>query len=148
MNRAQRRGKNKPRTPTIFEVRTAFILIDQMFDDLKTGCLEFASIDGGPEFAVFTDVDGDRQPITPSFDAWISCWEGMGRSMNFQIDQSPLRALMRALDEPEPQITVAQVEAAKAVVESQRRMYRSLDVYKVREVSNTERIKIALEVAA
>jgi len=49
MNRAQRRAK--PRTPTIFEVRTAFILIDKLFDDLRTGSLEFASIDGAPEYA-------------------------------------------------------------------------------------------------
>lgn len=145
MNRSQRRGKPKPRKPTIFEVRSAFILIDQMFDDLKTGNLEFASIDGGAEFAVFTDIDGDRQPIVPSLDAWIKCWEGMGKEMGFEVDQADLRALVTRLEGADPQVTQEQIAAARAVVDMQRQIYRCLDVYQVKDVSNTERIKIALE---
>lgn len=145
MNRAQRRGKPKPRKPSIFEVRSAFILIDKLFDDLKTGSLEFASIDGGPEFAVFTDIDGDRQPLVPSLDAWIKCWDGLAQEFCFHVHQQPLADLMHALDGPDPKVASEQVDAAIAVVEQQRRAYRKLDVYKVKEASNTVRIKIALE---
>lgn len=145
MNRSQRRAKPRPRKPTILEVRTAFILIDQMFDDLKTGSLEFASIDGGAEFAVFTDIDGDRQPIVPSLDAWIKCWKGMGKEMGFEVDQADLRALVTRLEGADPQVTQEQIAAARAVVDMQRQIYRCLDVYQVKDVSNTERIKIALE---
>lgn len=145
MNRSQRRGKPKPRKPTIFEVRSAFILIDQMFDDLKTGNLEFASIDGGAEFAVFTDIDGDHQPVVPSLDVWIRCWEGMAEGMGFEVDQADLRALVTRLEGADPQVTQEQIAAARAVVDMQRQIYRCLDVYQVKDVSNTERIKIALE---
>lgn len=145
MNRSQRRGKTKPRTPTIFEVRSAFVLIDQMFDDLKTGCLEFASIDGGAEFAVFTDIDGDRQPVVPSLDAWIKCWDSLSKEFGFDLYQKPLVDLMHALEGANPKITPEQVARASAVVHQQRQAYRKLDVYKVKDVSNTARIKIALE---
>lgn len=88
-----------------------------MFDDLKTGSLEFASIDGGAEFAVFTDIDGDRQPIVPSLDAWIKCWEGMGKEMGFEVDQADLRALVTRLEGADPQVTQEQIAAARKVEE-------------------------------
>ena len=145
MNRTDRRSK--PRKPTIFEVRSAFLLIDQMFESLRTGYLEFASIEGGPEYAVFRDKHDDRLPIVPAFDGWISCWERMGKDMHFSIDQQPLREMMQVLDTPDAYLTREQIAAASAVVENQRRMYRTLDVYKVRAASVAEQIAIQTEEA-
>ncbi|QBC44432.1 hypothetical protein [Iodobacter fluviatilis] len=145
MNRASRR--KKVLTPTIFEVRSAFLLIDQMFDDLRTGQLEFASIEGGPEYAVFRDKHDDRLPIVPALDGWINCWERLGKDMHFSIDQQPLRVLMQVLDIPDAYLTSEQIAAASAVVENQRRMYRTLDVYKVRSTAVTEQTAILLEKA-
>jgi hypothetical protein len=145
MNRAARR--KKVLTPSILEVRSAFLLIDQMFDDLRTGQLEFASIDGAPEYAVFRDKHDDRLPIVPALDGWISCWERLGKDMHFSIDQQPLRVLMQVLDSPDAYLSSQQIAAASAVVENQRRMYRTLDVYKVRAASLTEQIAIQLEEA-
>ncbi|MDW5417717.1 hypothetical protein R6242_14195 [Iodobacter sp. CM08] len=147
MNRASRR-RTKPRTPTILEVRSAFLLIDQMFDELHKGEISVVSVDGAPEYAVFRDINDDLLPVAPSLDGWIGCWERLGQDMHFSIDQAPLRRLLTVLDTPDGILSTEELAAATAVVNAQRRVYRTLDVYQIRATTNTERIKIALEAQA
>ncbi len=140
----------KTTTPTLIEVRQAFELIDQLFTDLLTGEVLVAIV-GQLEQVVFRTAEGDYLPTLPALEGWISCWARFADGFGFTLDQTPLRDLVSQLYAIEDDYERAHllekdlVYAATQVIAKQRALYRRLDVYKIRELSQQEVAAIQAE---
>lgn len=130
-------------TPTILEVRAAFNPLDRFIADLEAGEMSVGAI-AGKEEVYFEDDMLDRYPVAPVLDGWISCWERFIRVFGLALDLAPLRTVHKKL-KAGVLITQEEVTAAKTCIDTQRKIYRTLDVYKVRDAANTEQIAIELE---
>lgn len=135
--------KKKPTFPSLVDVRQAFEMIDQLMLDLATGEVLFANVEGFDQ-VVFRTTEGDYLPSLMALRGWVSCWERFKTSFGFALNQQALLVLIDLLDAIEVDynnaqpITAYQVQAATDVIDNQRAIYRRLDVYKIREVSQQE----------
>ncbi|AXK39646.1 hypothetical protein [Crenobacter cavernae] len=154
MNRTQRRSAARtkpampprrrytgPNRPTLAEVHQVFAPIDWMFDEMRQG--EVSEMSG---VAAMRDVERNWYQIGPALAGWIDCWQRLDRRFSLGLDLTPLCELGRKLDDGEL-MTMAEIDAAYAVINRCRELYRQMDVYEVKTVVRTTEIVIALEEA-
>ncbi len=77
---------------------------------------------------------------------WIDLWRNMQPRFGYHLDLAPLEKLVNQLDYGMP-TTRRAVQEAYAVINRCREIYRTLDVYAVREETKKEQQRIAEDMA-
>ncbi|WP_374537227.1 hypothetical protein [Chitinimonas taiwanensis] len=151
MNRAERREAKKSakragtgrrraliNRPMLHEIHRVFAPIDALFAELRAG--EVSAVQGE---AVFQDQDG-YHTAAPALEGWVDLWEMLKREYRLQLNLAPLHVLASMLRDG-TLLTLDQVDAAYAVINSCRDLYRGMDVYQVKSFVRTQQVKIAME---
>lgn len=154
MNRAARRALEKQRRrnrhyrpdeitvpfPTVLDEWVVFNNITRILDRIATiGELEHEK--GQP---MFMNEEGRWFPICPSLEGWIRCWERIDRECQLGLIQDNLAKLHNKLRYMSP-ITAADIAAANAVVNKQRRWFRKLDRQLLTRLAKTEQVAMFME---
>lgn len=134
----------RPTKPSLFEVREAFLPLDLLLDQLDTGLVDVAMIEGRETAYFVEQTSGDRYPAAPCLRCWIACFEMFQRRMQTEIDLWPLQKLANKLDYG-VLLTSTEVAAARATVEQQRALYRRIPLDIIRDCAMTEMISVEMD---
>jgi hypothetical protein len=120
-----------------------FDSIERMFQKLRHGEIEW----DGTHYVIM-GLHGKHYAILPALEGWIEYWAEVAKRFNVsEYDDGPLRRLAKSLEYDKP-LTEQQVEAAYAVVEQQRAMFRKFprkDIASI-AVEVTQRIRMTDEI--
>lgn len=129
MNRAQRRiqGKRAKRQhherrilPPAMDEWEQFDSIERVFEKIKHGEIEW----DGTHYIIM-GLKGDTYAVLPALEGWTEYWaEVAKRNAVTDYNDGPLRRMAKSLEYDKP-LTEAQVDAAYAVVQRQRAMFRA-----------------------
>lgn len=107
----------------------------------RTGCVD-AERSGRP---IFRDVSaGEWYALVPAIRGVVETWEIADHRHGWCLDYSPLRRIATRLDVMTP-ITIDDIAAARACVESMRQAMGALSVGEAIDIVTTTQIQIALE---
>lgn len=140
MNRAQRRAAERARPmpprrkfiPKPMDELEQFDTIERLFQKLRHGSVE---TDGRQ--VVIMSLQGEFYAVLPAMDGWLEYWQEVAARFQVEYDDKPLRKLQKSLEYDKP-LTTAEVDAAYAVVQKEREMFRS--------IPRNELSKIAIEI--
>lgn len=132
MNRAQRRqakrlatvrpNRSCVRFTTKFQLEhESFDTIERMFQQIRNGELRYDQRDGW----VIMGLSGEDLHILSALEGWMRYWKTLTSEHGIPYDDGALRRLAKSLEYEKP-LNELEVEAAYAVVEEQRRLYRTL----------------------
>lgn len=144
MKKPRRKYWPRDPRPPLFEVYAAFRPIYSLLDQLKTGYVDVAIINGR-ESAYFVDPEsGDRQPAAPCLRVWINFFERLLSRNKLSLDLWPLRKLCNKLDYG-VMLTTAEVAEAGDLVGKLRVVYRNSPIRVIADCALTEQVAIRLE---
>jgi hypothetical protein len=123
--------------PLPHEVNMVFAPIDAFLRKLATGVIECAQ-NGAP---IFDDVEGQAYEATPAVRGFVSAFNRILDHYGFEIDTTPIIRLCNKLDANMP-INEMVVAHCQGIVDRCRMAYRTMDMYQVKALVNTELIDL------
>jgi hypothetical protein len=132
MNRAQKRmaaktnrhkfNRSRAIYTTNFQLEhESFDTIERLFQQIRNGELRYDRKDGW----IIMGLSGEDLHILSAIEGWMLYWRTLTEEQSIQYDDSAMRRLAKSLEYEKP-MNMAEVEAAYAVLEQQRRIYRAL----------------------
>lgn len=99
-----------------------FRAIDTMFRKLRTTGLDYVQGEG----LLLEEPSSEMIDIESSLEGWLHYWKELAEVASIEYDDAPLRIIANSLKYHKP-ITMKEVDARQAVVNHQRKLYRTLD---------------------
>ena len=118
---AKRQHRGGRFIPKALDEWEQFDSIERMFQKIKHGEIEW----DGTNY-VFMGMKGETYALLPALEGWTEYWAEVAKRFDIaDYDDGALRRLAKSLEYDKP-LTEQQVEAAYAVVEQQRAMFRAI----------------------
>lgn len=124
--------------PKLLDEYEVFTDVERLLDKIELGEIEF--VDNNP---VMQYKDGEWYEIIPAMNGWISAWKMFDQKFKLNHDVSPLVRLCNQLNYNSP-ISMSQLQAARATVLEQRRLFRSLPRDEIASAARTKQIALYL----
>lgn len=99
----------------------SFDTIERMFQQIRNGELRFDQREGW----VIMGLSGEDLHILSALEGWMTYWSTLTEENGLQYDDKALHRLAKSLEYEKP-MNMAEVEAAYAVVQHQRILYRTM----------------------
>lgn len=146
MNRKERRAAAKGKRisyqrvelPRHLDEMIIFSDWERVLEKLEHGQIEFAE-----DKPVMLTAQGTWEEIVPAMRGWILTWIGFNAKFKLNHDVTPLDTVCRALYYNE-MLTLEQVQAAKACLLEERKLFRTINRDEIASAARTEQIKMYL----
>lgn len=135
-----KRRQHMRNRPTIADMAKAFGAIDAMLARLADGWIH--TMHGQPVF--FNRPDETWYDIPAALEGWVALWERISDKYGLGLDLAPLSRLAAKLNHG-MHTSPEEVARCAEIVVACKRHYRSMDVYEIRKVVNTQLIANQVE---